>query len=83
MIHVNITLPPELQDWIESRITDGAYVDAEDYVRDLLRRDQNAHAAEIQRVKTLIEDGLSSGTLDAEPEDILHEVVAGIDRSHG
>ena len=83
MIHVNITLPPELQQWIESRISDGAYVDAEDYVRDLLRRDQDAHAAEIARVKALIEEGLSSGVLDAEPEDILREVVAGIDRKHG
>jgi antitoxin ParD1/3/4 len=83
MIHVDITLPPELQQWIESRISDGAYVDAEDYVRDLLRRDQDAHAAEIGRVKALIEEGLSSGVLDAEPEDILREVVAGIDRKHG
>jgi antitoxin ParD1/3/4 len=83
MIHVSITLPPELQQWIESRISDGAYVDAEDYVRDLLRRDQDAHATEVGRVKALIEEGLSSGVLDAEPEDILREVVAGIDRKHG
>lgn len=82
MIHVSIPLPPDLQQWIESQVADGRYVDAADYVRDLLRRDQ-ADAAETLRVKALIEEGLASGVIDAEPEDVLREVIEGIDRPHG
>ena len=75
MIHVNIPLPPDLQQWIDSRVADGAYVDAGDYVRDLLRRDQTS-LAEFRRVKALIDEGLASEILDQDPREIIDEIIA-------
>jgi antitoxin ParD1/3/4 len=36
---IEIDMPPELQRWIDQRIADGRFVDAEDYLRHLVRRD--------------------------------------------
>lgn len=83
MNQVSIALPSELEHGAQSRVAAGDHVDMADYVRDLLRRDRDDHAAEVRRVRALIDDGLASGTIDAEPEVVLHEIIAGIPAPHG
>lgn len=41
MTTVNISLPPQLQTWIDQRIGSGEYADAGEYIRDLIRHDQS------------------------------------------
>ena len=76
MTQLNVTLPPNLEAWVARRIAQGDYVDGDDYVRDLLRRDLH-HADDDRRwLQSMIDEGLASGIVDAEPEDVLEEIIA-------
>ena len=83
MSELSIQLPPNLQRWVELRVSAGRYADAEDYLRDLVRRDQEAVEEDVRRVRALVEEGLASGVVDREPEDILADIIAGIGRKDG
>lgn len=37
MATLNISLPNEMRDWIDSQIKSGRYANASDYIRDLIR----------------------------------------------
>lgn len=76
MTEMTISVPPALKQWIDERVASGKYADATDYVRDLLRRDQEHAQDESAWLKALIDEGLASGVLDAEPEDVLDAVMA-------
>ena len=40
MATMTISLPEPMKQWIETRIKDGQYASASDYLRDLVRRDR-------------------------------------------
>lgn len=46
--------------WVEAQSKDGRYANASDYVRDLIRRDQEYREA-IAELQAAIDEGLSSG----------------------
>ena len=60
MATMNISLPDLMKDWVETQTKTGRYANASDYVRDLIRRDQerNNKIAAMQRV---VDEGLESG----------------------
>ncbi len=58
MVNMNVSLPDRMKDWVEERIKDGCYASVSDYVRELIRRDQQQREALVQ---ALIE-GERSGT---------------------
>ncbi len=58
MSTVNVSLPDQMNEWVEERVKEGRYATAGDYLRDLIRRDQNQREA---LVRALIE-GEQSGT---------------------
>ena len=76
MPQVNLSLPPALKDWVDSKIADGRYSSASDYVRDLVRRDQEAAIAETEWLRELIAEGLASGVVDEEPETVIANIIA-------
>jgi antitoxin ParD1/3/4 len=76
MSQLTISLPTALQDWIDARLAEGAYSDAADYLRDLVRQDIAATSADRRWLKAMVDEGFASGVLDREPEDILDEVIA-------
>lgn len=76
MTHLTITMPAALQHWIETRLAEGHYADAGEYLRDLVRRDQQAAGPDWHRLRGLIEEGLASGIIDTEPEEVLKEIMA-------
>ncbi|MFY9350016.1 type II toxin-antitoxin system ParD family antitoxin [Sphingobium sp.] len=76
MSNLNISMPPALEQWIEARLAQGRYADAADYVRDLIRQDQQAAQEDGRWVRAMIEEGYASGVIDAEPEDVLKEIMA-------
>jgi antitoxin ParD1/3/4 len=41
---MNVSVPAAMRDWVQGRIESGEYTSASDCVRDLIRRDQDAHA---------------------------------------
>lgn len=60
MATMNVSLPDPMKDWVEGQTKSGRYSNASDYVRDLIRRDQDRQTA-IAELQQLIDEGLASG----------------------
>ncbi len=75
MTELSKILPPDLESWIEARVAEGKFIDAGDYLRELVRRDR-AVAEDTAWVRAMIEEGEASGYLDASPHDIVEEIIA-------
>jgi len=56
-VRKTITLTDKQDEWIKSQITNGDYTNDSEYVRDLIRRDQN----KFRVLQTAVEKGLASG----------------------
>ena len=69
MATMNVSLPDAMKDWVEGRAETGRYSNASDYVRDLIRRDQE-RAEKIAALQRLIEEGEESGVSPLSAEDI-------------
>ena len=60
MATMNVSLPDPMKSWVEERTRDGSYSNASDYVRHLIRRDQE-RARAIAQLQAAITEGLESG----------------------
>jgi antitoxin ParD1/3/4 len=83
MTELNVALPDDLQRYVDARVAQEGFADPADFLRDLVRRDQDGYEADVRRVRALIQEGIDSGVVDAEPEDVLDEIIAGIHQRHG
>lgn len=63
MATMNVSLPDLMSDWVEAQIKTGKYSSNGDYVRDLIRNDQEAHE-KMQALQDAITQGLDSGVSD-------------------
>jgi len=74
MATMNVSLPEPMKDWVEAQSRTGRYANASDYVRDLIRKDQD-RAEKIAQMQQLINEGLDSGegsrTMDQLREDAI------------
>ena len=61
MATMNISLPSPLRDWVESQRKNGQYANSSDYVRDLIRKDQQRNQ-KIEALQKAITEGLKSGS---------------------
>lgn len=75
MKELTISVPPALKQWIDERIAQGLYADANDFVRALLRRDQEQAAEDKAWLKAMIDEGLASGRLNEDPKDVLRKIM--------
>jgi antitoxin ParD1/3/4 len=69
MASMNISVPDSMREWVQRRIEGGEYASVSDYVRDLIRRDQNAKERQlsVDDIRRTIEDGRAAGgTIPAE-----------------
>lgn len=75
MVTMNVSLPEQMKAWVEDQARSGRYANASDYVRDLIRRDQerNDRVAAMQR---LVDEGLASGVSDLSMDAILEAARA-------
>lgn len=76
MTELSQILPPALQAWVDFRIAEGRYVDAADYLRELVRRDQAEAEDETEWLRAMIEEGMASGVIDKEPEQVIEDIIA-------
>ena len=60
MATMNVSLPNEMKNWVEQQADTGRYSNSSDYVRDLIRRDQE-RADKIAQMQILIDEGRASG----------------------
>jgi antitoxin ParD1/3/4 len=71
---MSFALPEAMREYIDSRVSTGHYGNTSEYIRDLVRKDQEAQA--MQHLRSLIEQGLSSGPAQARSADELDELRA-------
>lgn len=80
MATMNVSLPDAMKDWVEGRALTGRYSNASDYVRDLIRRDQE-RTAKIETMQRFVDEGLASGVSPHSMQEILQAArhQAGVD----
>lgn len=69
---MSFALPPEMRDYIDDRVRCGHFGNTSEYIRSLIRQDQEAQAA--QRFRDLIADGLTSGDGRLVTAELLTEI---------
>jgi antitoxin ParD1/3/4 len=78
MATMNVSLPDAMKDWVEAQSRSGRYSNASDYVRDLIRRDQE-RAAQIARMQALVSEAVGSGVSDRSIAEIRAAARAAAD----
>ncbi len=75
MATMNVSLPDAMKDWVEGQAQTGRYSNASDYVRDLIRRDQE-RAGKIAAMQWLIDEAEASGIAMRSVEQIFDDAMA-------
>lgn len=75
MATMNISLPGPMKEWVEAQSKTGRYSNASDYVRDLIRKDQE-RGEKIAAMQRLADEGLQSGIGHRSPEALFAEAEA-------
>ena len=70
MAQMNISIPDRLKGWAERRVAEGRYSSTSDYVRDLIRRDEE-YQEKADRLQAAIDEGRASGISTRSIEDII------------
>lgn len=66
MATMNVSLPDPMKTWVERQAVDGQYSNASDYVRHLIRKDQERQQA-LAQLQSAITEGLESGEAAPQP----------------
>jgi antitoxin ParD1/3/4 len=82
MATMNVSLPDPMKSWVEKQVRTGQYSNASDYVRDLIRQDQEYQDKRETLIKALIA-GENSGVSERTVGDIWQDIKAhrGLDVS--
>ena len=79
-VRKTITLTEKQDEWIKGQIAQGDFTNDSEYLRDLIRRDQEQNTR-FRALKEAIQEGLNSGVSNKTVNDIMEEVEArlGVD----
>lgn len=75
MTDLSFSLPDDLAASLKSRLAEGHYADASEYLTELVRRDL-VEAADTAWVRERIAEGEASGFVDRDAREVLKEIVA-------
>ena len=67
MATLNISIPDEMRNWIDSQVESGRYANASDYLRDLIRNNQ----ASTDLIRLALIEGEQSGVSKLSVKDII------------
>jgi antitoxin ParD1/3/4 len=70
MATMNVSLPAAMKAWVEEQAGTGRYSNASDYVRDLIRRDQE-RADKITAMQRLVDEAEDSGVSAKSMDEML------------
>lgn len=79
MTRKTITIPDSMEDWIKDQIKSGRYCNDSEYLRDLIRHDQDKNLAEKQLL-SLFEEGLKSGVSNNNIPNIMKQVESRLQK---
>ncbi|MCP4048536.1 MAG: type II toxin-antitoxin system ParD family antitoxin [Gammaproteobacteria bacterium] len=75
MATMNVSLPDPMKHWVEAQSKTGRYSNASDYVRDLIRKDQE-RLGKISAMQQLVSEGLESGVGSRSMDELLETAKA-------
>ena len=75
MAQMNVSIPQALKGWAESRVAEGRYSSTSDYIRDLVRRDQEAEVAK-RRLQAALDEGFASPESVSDVGALFDELLA-------
>lgn len=78
MATMNVSLPDLMKEWVESRAETGRYANASDYVRDLIRKDQE-RTNKVNAMQRFVDEGLDSGIGQKSKDRLFEDACARID----
>jgi len=67
---MNISLPDQMREWVEAQAKSGRYGNASDYMRDLIRHDQE-RAEKIAHMQKLVDEARASGISDKTADEVI------------
>ena len=81
MATINISVPDPMKDWVRAQIEDGKYASASDYLRDLIRKDQQQRdkLAALQAAIDLGMESAQAGNLDIDSIKRKARSLAGLE----
>ena len=81
MATMNISVPDPMKDWVQDQIEGGKYASSSDYVRDLIRKDQQERdkLAALQAAISLGFESAQAGELDIESIKRKAKRLAGLE----
>lgn len=82
MATMNVSLPNAMKDWVEAQTETGRYANASDYVRDLIRKDQERND-KIAAMQRFVDDGLKSSIGNRSKDALFAEAVKRAETPRG
>jgi len=80
MATMNVSLPDEMKEWVEAMVASGRYANASDYVRDVIRKDQDKQE-KIAHWKALIAEADNNPAPHIPAEDAFARLRARFDEA--
>ena len=71
MSRLTISVPDQMNEWVEAQISAGRYGNVSEYFRDLVRRDQERKEAAIIELRAMIDRAEASGISDRTLPEVL------------
>lgn len=75
-VRKSITFTDQQDNWIKLRVQSGDFTNDSEYIRDLVRRDQQQNM-KLMELKNAIDEGLQSGKSPLKISDIIRQVESG------
>ncbi|UOY06525.1 type II toxin-antitoxin system ParD family antitoxin [Muricauda sp. SCSIO 64092] len=75
-VRKSITFTNQQDNWIKLRVQNGDFTNDSEYIRDLVRQDQQQHMKLVE-LKNAIDEGLQSGKSSLKISDIIEQVDNG------
>jgi antitoxin ParD1/3/4 len=70
MATMNVSLPDKMKQWVEEQVETGRYGNSSDYVRDLVRRDQERAEAR-EKLQQMVDEALATGRVEMTRDELL------------
>ncbi len=80
MTRKTITIPNAMEDWIKTQVSSGRYCNDSEYLRDLIRKDQDKNLAK-EQLLSLLDEGLKSGVSKNNIPDIMKNVESRLQKN--
>ncbi len=80
MVKKTYSITDKNDQWVKDQVATGRYATDSEYLRDLIRRDQEKHS-EIERIRAALIEGEQSGISDRTPDEIREGVLKRLQAS--